>query len=600
MNYLLLLTLPVLFTGHSVAAPLCPPASASEALSTAPVYIDLAQLLRDRLAGIDSQTSIPKETAAILEQPLRILDVAERISVPIPTGPAPDPHATMPTRLAATLSRADKAVTEAFAGLGPEWKDRLRRSFPELIEVLGKGIELDEPDLTDTLKRAAADVDFAALGTAMDHLTGFLAPEFLSDVEQWAAGRPAIAHPPWLEGVVEGELLGAWETPAGAVIIGGKGPNYYSTPAALIIDLGGDDTYVGAAAAPPLEWAHGRITSTYPRVSMIIDFSGNDRYLATGPVAQGAAFMGVGLLADLQGNDVYSAGAVAQGAGIFGIGMLLDGGGDDIYRAGHLAQGAALFGEGILLDRSGNDLYVASRLAQGFGGPLGRGYLHDVEGDDYYRAGGETPSSYGTPGRYQAFSQGVGMGLRPTFPGGVGILRDDDGNDHYHGDNFSQGVGYFFGYGRLEDAGGDDRYRGGRYSQGAAAHLGVGLLIDRRGDDRYEGAIAANQGGAWDLSVAALVDLDGNDHYQAGDLSLGAAAQNAIGFFVDAAGEDRYLAPRHTLGYSGAADYEGGRNAGNIGAFFDCGGQDHYPADSPNRGNGIRSPTATGEYFFDQ
>ena len=58
-------------------------------------------------------------------------------------------------------------------------------------------------------------------------------------------------------------------TPMGVVVIAGQGDDIHTDSAALIIDLGGNDHYIGSAAAA---------SDTEYQVSLTIDLSGNDEY----------------------------------------------------------------------------------------------------------------------------------------------------------------------------------------------------------------------------------------------------------------------------------------------------------------------------------
>jgi hypothetical protein len=85
------------------------------------------------------------------------------------------------------------------------------------------------------------------------------------------------------------------------------------------------------------------------------DLEGKDRSLAKEDFAQGAGLLGIGLLVDLYGDDVYEAGRLAQAAGSAGIGLLIDHGGKDRYSGDAFVQGAGDVGIGLPLDLSGND-----------------------------------------------------------------------------------------------------------------------------------------------------------------------------------------------------------------------------------------------------
>jgi len=183
---------------------------------------------------------------------------------------------------------------------------------------------------------------------------------------------------------------------------------------------------------------------------------------------------------------------------------------------------------------------LSQSFSQGVGGPRGFGLLFDVGGADLYRANGPVPSTYGVPASYMAFSQGVGVGIRPYDFGGVGALLDLSGDDRYEGGEFSQGGGYYWGVGLLHDEAGNDFYYGNRYTQGFATHQAFGMLVDLSGDDIYWSMTAAGQAAAWDQSVAILFEGGGNDVYRAATLSQGTAAQQGRAMLHDVAGDDIY------------------------------------------------------------
>ncbi|MBA4367276.1 MAG: hypothetical protein C0403_06515 [Desulfobacterium sp.] len=331
---------------------------------------------------------------------------------------------------------------------------------------------------------------------------------------------------------VQGDILYIADTPAGKLIIGGKGPNRYDIQSGIIIDFGGDDIYL-----------NGTANADGPGLSMIIDISGNDTYSATEQVSMGSGFLGIGMLIDLAGDDVYTGTSFSQGTGLMGMGMLADFQGNDHYSGQEYTQGVGLWGVGILLDRAGDDIYASTLMAQGVGGPKGVGVLSDMTGNDQYLAIGKHKNSYGSKGIFDGLSQGFGFGFRGYSSGGIGILMDSDGNDFFHAGNFSQGCGYAYGLGILKSAGdGDDRYLGSRYAQGCSAHSAAGILIDDGGNDHYSGTVGALQGAAWDMGLAVLVDRSGNDIYESRNLFFSQAAADLTGFaiFMDQGGTDQY------------------------------------------------------------
>ena len=486
-------------------------------------------------------------------------------------GEEPFPMQPLMDRMAAEIVAADLLVKGAFSGITPEKKTRLLKLFPRTMDDFLNNDNLSERDIS-LIIASAEKVHMAQLLRGMLVLSTLFADDFLTIIRRAGSDAPSIPLDHKKYPGLKGRFLAIRETPAGLMLIGDKGPNVYGMDASLIIDLGGDDLYINNAGAPVYE-IHKRAVSgiRYP-IGVVIDFEGDDRYISSGFAAVASGFFGLGLILDMAGNDYYAGGQLSLGASFFGMGCLVDMAGNDTYVCSEGGQGCAFFGAACLFDGKGDDLYQGAKFVQGVGGPMGLGQLHDLRGKDHYRAGWKHGSSYGTKGIYEACSQGVGWGFRKHAAGGIGILLDSGGDDAYEAGNFSQGTGYFLGLGMLRDNAGDDVYRGSRYCQGAAAHQAAGALLDFKGNDVYSGKIAAAQGAAWDLSVACLVDYTGNDCYQAGDLSLGAGAQNGMGLFFDGEGNDQYESPENSLGFSGGLSYGGGRNAGNMGIFLDVGG----------------------------
>ena len=358
------------------------------------------------------------------------------------------------------------------------------------------------------------------------------------------------------------------ETPHGEIVLGGSGRNRYrGFEPALVVDLGGDDIYSNNAGAA--RW------DALP-CAAVIDLGGDDAYEATERFTQGSAFGGVGLLVDTSGDDRHVGGDFSQASAFLGIAAIVDFAGNDLWHAGRLSQSCAAWGLSLLYDAAGNDTYQSPGLGQGFGLPGGFAILHDVAGDDRYFAKGGPPTGYGTQGVFDAWAQGCGMGFRQLQSGGIGILADDAGHDDMEAGNFAQGGGYYRGWGLLR-AGGrdDDSYIGSRYNQGFCAHAALGTFLEDGGDDRYvtrDGVIA---GLAWDQGVTYFLDASGDDTYLAGGFSLAASAHNAFSYFVDRAGSDRYAGTAAAL--AGPNDYHGGTS---FSLFLDLGtGRDQYPDD---------------------
>ena len=394
--------------------------------------------------------------------------------------------------------------------------DETRNNQPSMIEFLKTALKVDTSLLLSAGLKVAQEINLETLVEWQQNLDRF-----------------SLAHEGWV--IEEGDGVTHVYTRHGLMIVGGTGDNDYDQEALLIVDLGGNDRYRNGAGAS---------RSGYP-FSMVIDFSGNDVYMAGEDYAQGAGFLGGGFLIDLAGDDQYLSKSFGQGAGVLGVGMLIDMGGDDIYRCHSFCQGAGFLGVGLIAESGGNDQYSAAIYSQGFGFVRGMGLILEGEGNDRFFAGG-VYRDHREPGKaYLSMSQGFGFGLRPWgtlagASGGIGILDDAQGNDTYLGDYFSQGAGYWYSLGILNDTDGHDLYAAGRYSQGAGIHLAAGILHDTAGDDHYLARYGVSQGCGHDLAVGFLLDNSGNDRYVGGTLAQGAGNANGLGVLSDNGGTDEY------------------------------------------------------------
>ena len=426
------------------------------------------------------------------------------------------------------LARAEHAASLQRQALPERRRRQLARDYPTFNRLRRDTIATALRGRERRLVRRVLDrldrADMAAVLCAAQSWMQLADQQWLDQLRSLLHAHPRAAS----------EIILSQATPLGEIVFGGSGDSRLRTDNLLFLaDLGGDDIYGiennGFAAEPQL----------------VVDFAGNDRYESSRPGGYAAGLGSVAVLIDRQGDDIYAAATHSQGSAVLGVGMLLDLAGNDRYWADSHAQGTALYGVGLLLDRSGDDRYVVRALGQGAGLPNGLGALVDLAGDDAYAAIGGTPTNYGTPGLTDAWAQGVARGVRGLAPAGIGLLSDHGGNDRYDAGSFAQGGAYYRGVGQLLDLGaGSDELLGSRYSAGWGAHGGVGQFVNAAGNDRYDTRQAVAAGLAWDYSLAGFHDADGDDFYRLGGLSFGSAAHAAVGWFVDAAGNDVYIDTR--------------------------------------------------------
>jgi hypothetical protein len=450
---------------------------------------------------------------------------------------------------------------------------------------------------TSTQESNAPNLDDPAVRSTfrqfpLDDMTG-LAADLAATIENEAtqAGTPGSATT---------GVLFIHQTPAGKVVIGGADNTTYdpaqnsdlSGDIAVIIDVGGDDTYRLPAGANQ---------SVDNGVSLVVDLSGSDDYgytevsdpndapallasdddgrlqpasnlrqgngavSASTTARQGAGRVGIGILADY-GNqdDTYTSLRMSQGASVFGVGLLYDEGGQDTFEAEALSQGAAMGGLGVLWSVetgvSGGavpaDNYRVWHAGQGFGAAAGTGLLYDADGADTYEA--VPGQSDGTGVLYLSradrgssnrnLAQGASAGrsasvMNHGLAGGVGLLRDDGGDDGYTAGTYAQGYGAHHGVAALSDGAGADSYDGRVFVQGAGQWAGAGVLYETAGNDTYNATIGFGrngQGYGESIGWGALIEEAGDDDYTYSNPGGGVGLDGGIGLFVDLSGTDTH------------------------------------------------------------
>lgn len=562
--------------------------------------VALSGLLGSVAAWIDAAEpsgAVDAETAATDpgRATLRDLD-ALWLQIAPPTGGAPlDGGAVVNEELLELLSSylagCHDALDAVLVNVTAEERKLARTAFPQWCEAFflchspKPVISVEQNALLERFKALARKVDRVRLLQVGERVARLAEPSFLATLGRRLAKTARAAGK--VDGFSGDVIASVGIRDESRVVLLGNGKTTIRGSAALLIDLGGDDTWERAAA---VDEADG------PLVRVVLDLHGNDRYVAAAPGLAYAA-CGVALLVDAKGKDRYEGARLAQGSACFGVAVLQDLEGDDEYVAHDYAQGYAFTGVGLLLDRAGNDRYSAWAYAQGASNGPGCAALIDGAGDDVYVANGHWPDVYGDsgPGSFHGASQGYSFGFRDgqVLGGGIGLFAYlGNGKGEYESGNFSQGGAYFFGLGLMYDGGGDDVNRGYRYSQGFGVHQAVGLRWDAGGNDRYETKCAANCGAAWDEGVGWLIDEGGDDQYDVGGLALGGTANTAVAVLLDGGGDDRY-------GGGGGADSQGGSGDSSyhtfqaIGALLDFGGgKDQFT--KATRGNDV---VQTGEWY---
>ncbi len=312
----------------------------------------------------------------------------------------------------------------------------------------------------------------------------------------------------------------------------------FGSPLSMIIDFKGDDVYRNHDMATMLSAIGG--------VSVFSDLEGDDYYNISD--MSFSSVFGYFYAEDHAGNDTYKTGYHSLGAATFGMGVHVDRSGNDMYNTTQYGEGyAGPLGVGILADLEGSDIYFAGgkymhkplapydsrSMGQGFSfgfrGKMGGGVgiLFDHTGNDRYMGG-----VYSQAGAYWY---------------ALGMLLDDAGNDFYNSVYYPQGSGIHLAAGFLFDGDGEDHYHSKHGpGQGAGHDYGVGFLIDHAGNDSY--SVEGGNGLGLTNSVGVFIDRSGDDKYQMQKKENYGYANTArsaggIGIFMDTGGNDLYPVP---------------------------------------------------------
>jgi HEAT repeat protein len=434
-------------------------------------------------------------------------------------------------------------------------------STNEVGELLRRNADLDIQDgeLETTILNASDQFNRGLFFLAVDRLAG--AVDKAIAILQTAKDDPAMRR----------ELQIESDTPLGRIVVGGGGHHVYTNEAFLIIDTGGSNTYLNSAGG-----ANGLLGRP---ISIVIDMGGNDDFISNRSFSQGSGVFGIGILAALGSNCTFHGKHLSQGASFFGCGLLMTGEGNQTFEADTFCQGAGMFGAGMLWQRGGDSRYKAAQMMQGFGGTSGMGLLLDEGGNDSYVAGGKYVCGW-LPNHYFSLSQGFGYGMRPYAGGGIGILCDLKGNNHYVADVYGQGASYWYSVGLLLDLGSNNTYDAYQYCQGAGIHLSSGELIDWGGGNTYTAGHIC-QGAAHDYAVGILIDRAGNDKYTGDTTAQGAAINNSFAMLFNGSGNDVCTGTNPKA--SQAAGHDGDkREYGSIALMINLGGENKYSQGQTN------------------
>ncbi len=469
--------------------------------------------------------------------------------------------------IAAVISTWNASIDKYMSDrVGPDEIDRIISDYKNLIleDIADKDKSAEEQDSTSNIEEQYA-IEFGktAVGLDIPRINGI--QFILSKLDDLKSDFESDSK---LRSRADSEKLYLSERKKDGLLIaiGSLGNDVYEGDYDLIIDPGGNDSYLLS------------YDPENPHSTIIADFAGDDIYKAETEFALACGAFAYSLLIDYEGDDIYRGGSFSLGAGYFGVGILWDKKGDDSYFGDTFTQGAGTFGLGLLIDSDGSDTYTGNLFCQGFGFVNGIGGIIDNSGNDSYVVQPKYGDFIRYDDHYISLSQGFGYGIRPWLSGGWGFIFDYGGNDVYVCDIFGQGASYWWSLGMLYDKSGNDQYLSHQYTQGNGTHMSLGILRDDAGNDIYR-AYGVSQGCGHDYACGWLQDRRGDDLYATQGLGHGAGQANGMGILTDLIGNDRYyVVDKHnTQGYGNPR-----RDYGSIGIFLDLDGDDRYDGNGSN------------------
>ena len=226
------------------------------------------------------------------------------------------------------LEEARMAHAKALAPLSKaELGTLVRELYPVMVSQNEAGHTLNDNARGRMLVDLIEKMDRLALIEAAEAIVPLSDPKLLDQLKEYPAdGNVAV------EGV-DGRVIAKIDTPAGAILIGGKEPKTYRLDemkdVAAVIDLGHGNTYEEGT------------TSLDRPVLVVLNLGGSNTFRGRKPGIQGGAMLGVSMVVNREGNNSYQADDLAQASAIAGVGMIVEYGGKNTYRGVRRVQGQA-------------------------------------------------------------------------------------------------------------------------------------------------------------------------------------------------------------------------------------------------------------------
>ena len=339
-----------------------------------------------------------------------------------------------------------------------------------------------------------------------------------------------------------------------------------AAPISVTIDIAGNDKYLNDDQSLLSQGA------AILGAGVLIDGDGKDEYRSV-KMSQGFGFFGMGVLFDVAGDDDFKLETSGQGAGYFGMGFLFDMQGKDNYYLYGDGQGfGGVAGIGIIADNEGDDKYTAEPSAEianrgdyhsedkiNANSAQGAGMGRRADGSDGHSWAGGLGALIDIKGNDTYYSGNWTLGCGYWF--GTGLVYEGSGDDLYKSVYFTQASGAHYCIGAILDEGGNDTHE---LWETAGAGIAFGwdytnaLLFDIGGNDRYIAKIIS-LGCAQIRSNALLFDIGGDDYYQ---LQLDQQGFGAATY------QESYAVPNQLSPFDSYSK--------SFGLFLDIGGKDTY------------------------
>ena len=226
------------------------------------------------------------------------------------------------------LEEARMAHAKALAPLNKAELGTLARElYPVMVSQNEAGHTLNDNARGRMLVDLMEKMDRQAFIEAAEAIVPLTDPKLLDQLKEFPGdGNVAV------EGV-DGRVIAKIDTPAGAILIGGKEPKTYRLDemkdVAVVIDLGHGNTYEEGS------------TSLDRPVLIVLNLGGSNTFSGRKPGIQGAAMLGVSMVVNREGSNSYQADDLAQASAIAGVGMIVEHGGKNTYRGVRRVQGQA-------------------------------------------------------------------------------------------------------------------------------------------------------------------------------------------------------------------------------------------------------------------